>query len=275
MKKRIASILTGTLALLLLLTAAAGALAKGRKIAYNQVNLSVFSEPKVTVGQTYRLENGLEIPSSINYTNEAGGDTTYVPIRMLAELMDANLTWNNETKTADFAALQSVTPSDVIISFGTGDPPADDIPERPSYGQRAGAFEEIDPSTVSMQEDVERHGPMNYMRNTRVQYSYDSSFPKYTMKVHPIQGDYIIYTVTNNGQKRQYTTVLHQNPLDAAQAEPFSKVLVKPGETLVRVFHVGEAPNDMDCYLTFGVGEDYDRASGSDVTVSLKQCFIK
>lgn len=95
------------------------------------------------------------------------------------------------------------------------------------------------------------------------------------MKVHPIQGDYIIYTVTNNGQKRQYTTVLHQNPLDAAQAEPFSKVLVKPGETLVRVFHVGEAPNDMDCYLTFGVGEDYDRASGSDVTVSLKQCFIK
>lgn len=275
MKKRIASILTGTLALLLLLTAAAGALAKGRKIAYNQVNLSVFSEPKVTVGQTYRLENGLEIPSSINYTNEAGGDTTYVPIRMLAELMDANLTWNQETKTADFAALQSVTPSDIIISVGTGDPPADDIPEKPSYGQRAGAFEEIDPSTVSMQEDVERHGPMNYMRNTRVQYSYDSSFPKYTMKVHPIQGDYIIYTVTNNGQKRQYTTVLHQNPLDAAQAEPFSKVLVKPGETLVRVFHVGEAPNDMDCYLTFGVGEDYDRASGSDVTVSLKQCFIK
>lgn len=275
MKKRIVSTLAGMLVLLLLLTAAVGALAKGGKIAYNQVNLSVFSEPKVTVGQTYRLENGLEIPSSINYTNETGGDTTYVPVRMLAELLDANLTWNNETKTADFAALQSVTPSDVIISAGTGDPPVDDIPEKPSYGQRAGAFEEINASTVSMQEDDERHGPMNYMRNTRVQYSYDSSFPVYTMNVHPIHGDYIIYTVTNNGQKRQYTTVLHQNPLDAARAEPFSKVLVKPGETLVRVFHVDENPNDMDCYLTFGVGEDYDRASGSDVTVSLKQCFMK
>ncbi len=275
MKKRIVSILAGTLALMLLLTAVAGALAKGGKVAYNQVNLSVFSEPKVTAGQTYRLANGLEIPSSINYTNEAGGDTTYVPIRMLAELMDANLTWNQETKTADFAALQSVTPSDIIISVGTGDPPADDIPERPSYGQRAGAFEEIDPSTVSMQEDEEQHVPMNYMRNTRVQYSYDSSFPVYTMNVHPIHGDYIIYTVTNNGQKRQYTTVLHQNPLDAAQAEPFSKVLVKPGETLVRVFRVDKDANSMDCYLAFGVGEDYDRTSGSDVTVSLKQCFME
>ncbi len=276
MKKRMMSILAGTLALLLLLTAAAGALAKGGKIAYNQVNLSVFSEPKVTVGQTYRLENGLEIPSSINYTNEAGGETTYVPIRMLAELLDANLTWNSETKTADFAALRSVTPSDVIISSGTGDPPADDIPDKPSYGQKAGAFEEIDPGTVSMREDIEQHIPMNYMKNTRVQYSYDSNFPEYTLNVHPIRGDYIIYTVTNNGQKVRYTTVLHQNPLAAARGESFSRVRVKPGETLVRVFRMDKDANDMDYYLTFGVRGDLDdRDSVTDVTVSLEQCFME
>ena len=275
MKKRMTIILTGTLALALLLTAAAGALSKGGKIAYNQVNLSVFGEPKVTAGQTYRLENGLEIPSSINYTHEAGGDTTYVPIRVLAELLGANLTWNSETKTADFAALQSVTPSDAIISSGTDSPPADDISGKPSYGQRAGAFEEIDPGTLSMREDSERHMPMNYIKDMRAQYPYGCDFPEYTLDVRPVRGEYIVYTVTNNGQKQQYATVVHQNPLDAARAEAFSKAAVKPGETLVRVFRVDEDANRMDCSLTFGVRGDLDDRSDSDVTVSLTQCFME
>lgn len=254
-------------------TEGAGALSKEGEVAYNQVNLSVFGKLKAAAGQNYRLSNGLEIPSTINYTSEAGGGTIYVPIRMIAELLNANLTWDNQTKTADFAGFGG--PVKASISSGTEAAPADEIPEKPSYGQKAGAFEEIDPSTVSMRENIEEQIPLNYLKNTRIQYEADSNFPEYTLKVRPEQGDYIIFTVTNNSQEPRYTSVLHQNPLDASHAEPFSRVPVNPGETLVRVFHAGKDANPMDYTLCFDVGKDLDLRASTDVTVSLKQCFFE
>ncbi|MCH5352087.1 MAG: hypothetical protein J1E06_01240 [Acutalibacter sp.] len=266
--KKLLSFLAGMLTAVMLSMAVVPALAAGGGVEYGQVGIRFFGKQKVEAGDLYAAPNGQQVPSSITYIDAAGGKTNYLSIRQLSELFGVDIRWDASAQSVEIGSAGTGGINDVAISTGTGEAPKRGISEKPQFGQKIGAFEEIDPSTVSELKDT-GEVPVSYLKDTRVQYQY-YGFPEYTVDVSSEHGQYLIYTVTNNGQKEQYTMVAHKN-IGGNSRELFSSVLVQPGETVVRAFRVDKNANPLDYSLTFGVGGTIDFDLGTDVTVSLEQ----
>jgi hypothetical protein len=62
---------------------------------FNVINININNTKVATIGDNYLLDNGEQIPFSISYKN-----TTYLPMRKLAEILDKDVVWDNNTKTA-------------------------------------------------------------------------------------------------------------------------------------------------------------------------------
>ena len=266
--KKLLSFLAGMLTTAMLLTAAVPALAAEGGVEYGQIGIRFFGRQEVEAGDLYTAPNGQQVPSSITYIDAAGGKTNYLSVRQLSELFGVDIRWDASAQSVEIGPASTGGIKDVEISSGTGEAPKRGVSEKPQFGQTIGAFEEIDPGTVSQLKDTEEV-PVSYLKDTRVQYQY-SGFPEYTVDVSTEHGQYLIYTVTNNGQKEQYTTVAHKN-IGGSSRERFSSVLVQPGETVVRAFRVDKNANPLSYSLTFGVGGAFDYDLGTDVTVSLEQ----
>ena len=73
--KKIVTFSAGMVTMAILVTAIIPASAAGNQIAYNQVGIRTFGEQRVTAGEPYIAPNGQEVPSSITYTDAAGGKT--------------------------------------------------------------------------------------------------------------------------------------------------------------------------------------------------------
>lgn len=56
-----------------------------------RVNVRLNSEEVFAQGEELRTDAGQAIPSSITYTDETGGDTTYVPLSYLSRLLDTGI----------------------------------------------------------------------------------------------------------------------------------------------------------------------------------------
>ncbi len=267
MKKidKIPPFLAGMLTMVMLSLVVVSALAAGDSVEYGKIGICIFGKQEVTAGDMYTAPNGQKTPSSITYIDAAGGKTNYLSVRQLSELLGFDVSWNASAQSVDIGSTNNS--QNVTVSSGTGESLERDISEKPQFRQKIGAFEEISPSTVSKLKDAEDL-PVSYLKDTRIQYQY-YGFPEYTVNVSAERGQYLIYTVTNNGQKDQYTTVAHKSTLGAREA--FSSVLVQPGETVVRAFRVDKNANPLDYSLNFGVGGAIDRDLGTDVTVSLEQ----
>lgn len=277
--KLLPTFMAGMLAMAVLLTLAEPVSAAGEKIAYNQVGVRVMREQQVKAGEAYTAPNGQQVPSAITYTDAAGGKTNYLSVRQLSELIDADISWDEETNSVDIGV--SPNPGEVTITAETrssDDPPRPTPPNAPEYGKVIGNLEEIDPETVK---DVIAADPSShYIRDTRMQ-SPGGGFPEISAHPHPASGGetYLVYTVTNNGETPKAVTVMRPVTI-ANRRESFPTLHVQPGETLVRVFRVlrDEDTNPMQRSFTFGVGRsstDLDIHPRdlpiSDVTVSLVQ----
>ena len=266
--KKLLSFLAGMLTAVMLSMAVVPALAAGGGVEYGQVGIRFFGKQKVEAGDLYTAPNGQRVPSSITYIDAAGGKTNYLSVRQLSELFGVDIRWDASAQSVEIGSTGTSGINDVAISTGTGEAPKRGISEKPQFGQKIGAFEEIDPGTVSELKDTGER-PVSYLKDTRVQYQY-SGFPEYTVDVSTEHGQYLVYTVTNNGQKEQYTTVAHKN-IGGSSRERFSSVLIQPGEPVVRAFRVDKNANPLDYSLTFGVGGTIDFDLGTDVIVSLEQ----
>ena len=98
-KEKITSFLSGVVSCTLVLGLATTALAATGNMSFGRVNVRLNSEEVFAQGEELRTDAGQAIPSSITYTDETGGDTTYVPLSYLSRLLDTPVGWDQASKT--------------------------------------------------------------------------------------------------------------------------------------------------------------------------------
>ena len=99
MKKRFPGFLTGCLPTVAVLVLGTSVLAASGQVTFNFANVTLDGETKFTAGTTITAANGQEVPSSILYTDAAGGKTNYLPIRAISELLGVEIDYDSATKT--------------------------------------------------------------------------------------------------------------------------------------------------------------------------------
>ena len=99
MKKRCPGFLSGCLTTLTALALSATALAASGQVTFSFANVALDGETKLAAGTTITAANGQQVPSSILYTDAAGGKTNYLPIRAISELLGVEIGYDSATKT--------------------------------------------------------------------------------------------------------------------------------------------------------------------------------
>lgn len=97
--KRIQGFVLGVLATVLVVSLTTTALAAGGYISFNRVNIRHNGTQIGAAGEDYVLDNGCVAPYSLSYTDEKGGNTTYLPVRKVSELLGVDIGWDGATKT--------------------------------------------------------------------------------------------------------------------------------------------------------------------------------
>ena len=64
-------------------------------VAFNSINIRLNGDTKASIGDSFKLSTGSEVPYSILYKG-----TTYLPIRKVSELVGKDITWDGATMTA-------------------------------------------------------------------------------------------------------------------------------------------------------------------------------
>lgn len=67
------------------------ALAASGQVSFNMSAVHFNGTQISAAGEDYTLSNGAKAPSSITYTDEQGGGTTYLPVRRISELMGVEI----------------------------------------------------------------------------------------------------------------------------------------------------------------------------------------
>jgi hypothetical protein len=104
MKHHIKYFISGMLATLILSStltpALANSITKTIEVVMNSVNIKLNGIDVCSAGIDYSLPNGSTVPNSITYTDENGGDTTYLPLRKISELLGFTVDYDSGTRTA-------------------------------------------------------------------------------------------------------------------------------------------------------------------------------
>lgn len=116
MKKCIPSYLSGVLTTVLILILTTTALAASGKVTFNFANVSLHGEQKIAAGTEITVANGQKVPSSILYTDPAGGKTNYLPIRAISELLGVEIGYDSATRTVQ---IMTQSPDEGTQSVGT------------------------------------------------------------------------------------------------------------------------------------------------------------
>ena len=98
-RKILVSFLAGTLSATLIFGGITTALAASNTVTFNGVNLSMNGEAVFGKGEYLETSAGQQIPSSILYTDETGGGTTYLPVACISKLLNISITWDQATNT--------------------------------------------------------------------------------------------------------------------------------------------------------------------------------
>ena len=265
MKRNVLPFLAGaaTSALALSLTVGAYAAATGAFSA-NTVDLSILGQ-EVCAEDTFTGENGQQIPSSITYTDAAGGATTYVSLRALAQLVDAPIFWDSEDQMVRFG--EGYGKGDVEIVTGT-DPEPNNLPKEPELGVKHGGFTEVAPRS-----DDEIYKPFVILEDTS--FSSLTGFIKQRYEIFPSYGRYVEFTVTNEGQEPVEMHVSRPNyvALGVPVVEVFTTISIDPGETVTRAFEMDEGIEFPHNYLRLDVFDIHDNTptKTTELTVNVTQ----
>lgn len=99
MNKKVPSYWSGVFTAILVLTLTTTAMAASGQVSFNFANVSLNGEQKIAAGEEITAANGQQVPSSILYTDAAGGKTNYLPIRAISELLDVEIGYDSASKT--------------------------------------------------------------------------------------------------------------------------------------------------------------------------------
>jgi len=250
------SFFSGMITMAMIMALAGTALAASGTVAYNQAGITLFGEVQIQAGEDFVAPNGESVPSVITYVDAAGGKTNYLSVRQLSELLDAEIAWNAATGNVDIAPAGS---GEVTVSRG------DSVPETasaPVYGTVAGPFKEIDPATVDTSRDC-----LTQMGDTHT-ISSTGCFAEGTFRAKG--GNYIVFTVTNNGELEQKVSVYRPITISNRSGEQFTEVKLAPGQTLTRAFFLEDDASLLQSSLAFQIDSKTPGAM-TDVTMSLRQ----
>ena len=65
----------------------------------NTVNIVANGSTLSRAGENYALQSGVNVPSSISYTDEKGGGTIYLPVRRLSEALGVEIAWDGTSNS--------------------------------------------------------------------------------------------------------------------------------------------------------------------------------
>ena len=98
-KRNLASFFAGVMTVLLAFGCLTSAMAASGEVTYNFANVTLNGEKKISAGSDITVANGEKAPSSILYTDVAGGKTNYLPIRAISELLGISIDYDSATRT--------------------------------------------------------------------------------------------------------------------------------------------------------------------------------
>lgn len=237
----------GVLATILTAGCLTTALAASGLVSFNPVNLDLNGRAVFASGDTLKTEGGQEIPSSIVYTDQAGGGTTYLPLRTIANLLDVPITWDGAETTV---VLGRGDPGGITVEPGTE---GSELHSLPLYqaGKTVGPFAEVQPDT--------RKGGIMLLEET--QFRSGSDFSQ-DIPFVGANGRYVSITVTNNGTQ----PLLFQAGHLYATGRDMLATQIPAGATVTRTFEALESSAAIQ--PRFGV--DISTGSGEGGTVDIQ-----
>ena len=239
--------LGGVLATILTAGCLTTALAASGLVSFNPVNLDLNGRTIFASGDTLKTEGGQEIPSSIVYTDQAGGGTTYLPLRTIANLLDVPITWDGGETTV---VLGRSDPGGVTVESGTGASAWDSLPLHQA-GKTAGPFAEVQPDA--------RKGGIMLLEETLFRSGSDFSRD---IPFVGANGRYVSITVTNNGTQ----PLLFQAGHLYVTGRDMLATQIPAGATVTRTFEALESGAAIQ--PRFGV--DISTGSGEGGTVDIQ-----
>lgn len=246
-KRPVIPFLSGVLATVLTMGCVTTALAASGLVQFSPVGLQLNGKAIFAAGDSVNTESGQSVPSSIVYTDEAGGGTTYLPLRTIANLLDVPITWDGGETTV---VLGRGDGGGITVEPGTGASAWDSLPLHQA-GKTAGPFAEVQPDA--------RKGGIMLLEET--QFRSGSDFSR-DIPFVGANGRYVSITVTNNGTQPLLFQAgyLQENGRDMLETQ------IPAGATVTRTFEALESGGDNQ--PRFGV--DISPASGTGGTVDIQ-----
>lgn len=209
------------------------------KILYNQAGLTLLSEKKFEKGESYTAPNGKKVPAVITYVDSSGEKTNYLSVRQISELLGLDIAWNSEEESIDIAPRQELSVDDIQV----GDAGENREPTTiPKYGEKVGPFTEINPNQVNTDQDF-------VVATATVHTISTAGTNGLEVPCFSEDANYIVYTVTNNGNNSQLISVQQKSIMGKTNA--FTTVLLPAGKTLQRAFYLEEGAEDAQSILEF------------------------
>ena len=246
-KRPVIPFLSGVLATVLTMGCVTTALAASGLVQFSPVGLQLNGKAIFAAGDSVNTENGQSVPSSIVYTDEAGGGTTYLPLRTIANLLDVPITWDGTETTV---VLGRGDGGGITVEPGTGASAWDSLPLHQA-GKTAGPFAEVQPDA--------RKGGIMLLEET--QFRSGSDFSR-DIPFVGANGRYVSITVTNNGTQ----PLLFQAGHLYATGRDMLASQIPAGATVTRTFEALESSAAIQ--PRFGV--DISTGSGEGGTVDIQ-----
>lgn len=238
---RLGTFLSGVLTTALILGCATVAQAALQsKVSFGSVGVEINRETAIEKGSQLTTDAGQAIPSSILYTDETGGSTTYLPLAAISRMLELPVVWDGESGNV---LLGYHGKSDIDASV---DPEPGQSSDALNYpGVKAGRYTETEPRLPAEGERWSTFLDISFTSST----GFSDSFA-------PDDGSAISVTVTNRSEFPLELSVASVG-MYARASLPTSKV--PAGETVTRTFSVG----DYDGYfygddLSIRLGYDQD-----------------
>lgn len=224
---KLGSFLCGMLSAALIIGCGATALAAagGGSVSFGSVGLTINGKTALEKGAALTTDAGNKIPSSILYTDETGGGTTYLPLAAISRMLDIPVSWDGENGVVQLGA----APGKPEISFGGAS--ADSIWEKKpltQVGAKAGPYTEVEPVWPAKEQ----------ITSSFAREAYFSSDIGVSDTYYPLADRGLFsLSITNNSDCPLILSIMSSSTITT---ERIPSTIVPVGETVVRTFSIEE-----------------------------------
>ena len=228
--KNLISFFSGILTVALLLACGTAALAAtGGTVTFGTVSLSINGDTVLEKGETLLNDAGCAVPSTILYTDENGGGTTYVPLAALSRWLDIPVAWDGSERAVSLGKGSGTSTPDVSIGNGEESSIWETQPLH-QVGAQAGPYTEQEPYWPQLTERTSFFPATTFSSKLSVS---DTFTPR-------AEDGYLSISVTNHSDCPLIWVVKANSTITS---ERFPSTVVPAGETMVRTFSAAEIPD--------------------------------